>query len=215
MPPHTHTRSLAQGNEPCLPRQAAEPPAGPGWLQEIKHDGFGIMARRDSRGIRLHVQRIQFRADRFPNIVQAVAGLPVRSCFIDSEAIVVDDNGLSVFELLRYRRHDHTAALCAFDLIELNGNDLRRTTIEQRKAALAKLLLRQTDGIAFNQHYDGDGAIIFKRACALGCEGIVSKQLGSPYRSGHTDHWVKIKNPAAPAVRREAEEGWGRRRYGR
>ena len=127
---------------------------------------------------------------------------------------MVDENGLSVFELLRYRRHDHAAVLCAFDLIELNGNDLRRTTIEHRKAALAKLLLRQTeDGIAFNQHYSCEGAFLYKHACVLGCEGIVSKWLGSPYHSGRVDHWVKIKNPAAPAVRREAEDDSdGRRR---
>ena len=82
-----------------------------------------------------------------------------------------------------------------------------------RGAALAKLLLGQTeDGIAFNQHYTGDGAIIFKHACALGCEGIVSKRIGSAYRSGRADCWVKVKNPAAPAVRREAEEDWDSRR---
>jgi hypothetical protein len=67
-------------------------------------------------------------------------------------------------------------------------------------------------GIALNAHYEGDGRVIFKHACKLGCEGIVSKRLGSPYRSGRSDHWLKIKNPAAPAVRREAEEDWDRRR---
>jgi ATP-dependent DNA ligase len=69
------------------------------------------------------------------------------------------------------------------------------------------------DGIAFNQHFSGDGAIIFRHACALGCEGIVSKRLGSHYRSGRVDHWLKIKNPSAPAVRREAEEDWGDKRW--
>lgn len=70
-------------------------------------------------------------------------------------------------------------------------------------------------GIAFNEHYTGDGAIIFRHACALGCEGIVSKRLGSSYRFGRVDHWLKVKNPAAPAVRREAEEDWGGRRLRR
>ena len=77
------------------------------------------------------------------------------------------------------------------------------------KHILANLLGHPHEGIAFNEHYTGDGAIIYKHACALGCEGIVSKQLGSPYRSGRVDCWVKIKNPDAPAVRREAEEDWG------
>jgi ATP-dependent DNA ligase len=213
MPPRTHTRSLAQCIEPCLSRPAVEPPTGPGWLHEIKHDGFRIMARRDSRGVRLFTRNGYNFADRFPKIIEAVASLPVRSCFIDGEAIVVDESGLSVFELLRYRQRDHAAVLCAFDLIELNGNDLRLTPVEERKGFLAKLLNRPQKGIAFNLHYSCEGAVIYKHACALGCEGIVSKRLGSTYRSGRADCWVKIKNPTAPAVRREAEEDWdGRRR---
>jgi bifunctional non-homologous end joining protein LigD len=139
----------------------------------------------------------------------------VQSCFIDGEAIVVDTNGLSSFELLRSWRHDGAAVLCAFDVIELDGKDLRWLPIETRKRALANLLVREREGIVFNQHYDGDGVIIFKQACALGCEGIVSKRLGSHYRSGRVDHWLKIKNPAAPAAKREAEEDWGAKRCGR
>jgi bifunctional non-homologous end joining protein LigD len=215
MPPRPRHRSrpLSHLIEPCLPRPAAAPPAGQGWLHEIKHDGFRIMARRDSSGVRLYTRNGYNFADRFPKIAEAVASLPVRSCFIDGEAIVVDENGLSVFELLRYRHHDHAAILCAFDLIELDGNDLRLAAIEERKGFLAKLLSRPQEGVALNQHYSCEGAVIYKHACALGCEGIVSKRLGSPYRSGRVDHWLKVKNPAAPAVRREAEEDWdGRRR---
>jgi ATP dependent DNA ligase domain len=108
-------------------------------------------------------------------------------------------------QALQFGFSDH--ALCP------GWSSLRRTTIEQRKAALAKLLLRQTEeGIAFNQHYSCEGEFIYKHACALGCEGIVSKRLGSSYSSGRVDHWLKIKNPAAPAARREAEEDWDRRR---
>src|SRR4029077_18815303 len=118
-------------------------------------------------------------------------------------------------DLLRYRHHDHAAVLCAFDLIELDGYDLRQQPLEQRKGTLADLLAAAGDGIAFNKHFKGDGAAIFKHACALGCEGIVSKRLGSHYRSGRVDHWLKIKNPAAPAVRREAEEDWGTKRWTR
>jgi bifunctional non-homologous end joining protein LigD len=80
--------------------------------------------------------------------------------------------------------------------------------IEERKRILANLLDHPHEGIAFNEHYTGDGAIIYKQACALGCEGVVSKRLGSSYRSGRADCWVKVKNPDAPAVRREAEEDW-------
>jgi len=73
--------------------------------------------------------------------------------------------------------HDRAAVLCAFDLIELNSKDLRKQPIEARKHALANLLYRVRDGIVFNRHYGGDGAIIYRQACALGCEGIVSKRV--------------------------------------
>jgi len=87
--------------------------------------------------------------------------------------------------------------------------DLRRSSIEYRKRKLAKLLRRPELGVVLNEHYEGDGEIIFKHACKLGCEGIVSKRLGSFYRSGRSAQWVKVKNPKAPAVKREAEEDWG------
>ena len=199
--------------EPCLPSPAKAPPSGPGWLHEIKHDGFRIMARRDGKDVRLYTRNGYDFAGRFPQIVEAVSKLKVRSCFIDGEAIVVDQHGLSAFDLLRSWRHDRSAVLCAFDLIELDGKDLRSTPLEQRKQALANLLHRERDGIAFNVHYNCDGAAVFKHACALGCEGIVSKRRGSPYRSGRVEHWLKIKNPEAAAVKREAEEDWGNKRW--
>ena len=189
--------------EPCLPRPAKEPPAGAGWIHEIKHDGFRIIARRDANAVRLFTRNGYDFTARFPKIVDAVASLPVRSCVIDGEAIVVDETGLSVFEALRHRLHDHAAILCAFDLIELDGKDIRWACLEDRKHALTDLLSGTDDGIAFNKHFDGDGEIIFRHACSLGCEGIVSKRLGSAYRHGRVNHWLKIKNPAAPAVKRE------------
>jgi ATP-dependent DNA ligase len=168
---------------PCLPRPAKQPPAGPRWIHEIKHDGFRILARRDANGVRLFTRNGYNFADRFPMIVAALKNLPVRSCFIDGEAIIVDRTGLSVFDLLRYRQHDRAAVLCAFDLIEFDGEDLRQSPLELRKRALAELLRQKSDGIVLNAHYEGDGAAIYKHACALGCEGIVSKRLGSPYRA--------------------------------
>jgi bifunctional non-homologous end joining protein LigD len=195
---------------PCLPSPVQQPPSGPGWLHEIKHDGFRIMARRDGDRIRLLTRNGNNFADRFPLIAAAVAELPVKSCLIDGEAIVTDDSGLAVFELIRRHRSAAAAALCAFDLLELDGRDLRREPIERRKGVLAKLLRGVAGSIVLNQHYDGDGMIVFAHACRLGCEGIVSKRLGSAYRSGRSPHWLKIKNPEAPAVRREAEEDWDR-----
>jgi ATP dependent DNA ligase domain len=137
---HVRARRPVGYIPPCLPSRAERPPSGPEWLHEIKHDGFRIMARRDSKGVRLYTRNGYDFADRFPQIVEAVTKLKVRSCLIDGEAIVVDERGLSAFDLLRSWRHDHAAA---------------------------------------------------------------------PYRSGRVEHWLKIKNPVAPAIKREAEEDWG------
>jgi bifunctional non-homologous end joining protein LigD len=137
-----------------------------------------------------------------------VAALPVRSCLIDGEAIVTDQSGLAVFELIRGHRHNAAAVLCAFDLIELYGEDLRRTPIETRKSTLKSLLRGKHAGIVLNAHFIADVTVVYRQACAHGCKGIVSKRLGSPYRSGCTDCRVKVKNPKAPAVKRIEEEDW-------
>jgi bifunctional non-homologous end joining protein LigD len=203
-----HTRPGLGIIEPCLPSPVKAPPSGPGWLHEIKHDGFRILARRDSAGVRLITRAGNEFSHRFPFIGMAVGKLPVRSCLIDGEAIVCDENGLAVFELIRRHGALASAVLCAFDLLELDGRDLHREPIEKRKALLAELL-RTRNCIVLNEVYEEDGAIVFGEACKLGCEGIVSKRLGS-YRRGRSPQRVKVKNPSAPAVKREAEEDWGR-----
>ena len=109
------------------------------------------------------------------------------------------------------RQHENGSMkiLYAFDLIELNGDDLRRDPLEVRKATLASIVAKAKPGIRFNEHMEGNGPTVFAHACKLGLEGIVSKRNDSPYRSGRSPHWLKMKNPAAPAVKREAEEDWG------
>ena len=97
--------------------------------------------------------------------------------------------------------------LYAFDLIELNGDDLRRDPLEVLKASI---VAKTHPGIRFNEHIEGDGPTVFAHACKMGLEGIVSKRKGSAYRSGRSPDWLKMKNAAHPAVKREAEEDWGR-----
>jgi bifunctional non-homologous end joining protein LigD len=134
--------------------------------------------------VTLHTRKGYDFADRFPLAAAAIAKLPVRSCLIDGEAIVCDANGLAVFDLLRRRWHGDDVILCAFDLLELDGEDLRRQPLEARKAALARLLRGAEAGIALNAHYEAEGAIVYKHACSLGCEGIVSKRrLAVPRRA--------------------------------
>src|SRR5438552_9049345 len=130
--------------EPCLPSAAKAPPSGPDWLHEIKHDGFRILARRDSAGVRLITRAGNEFSHRFPFMAMAVGKLPVRSCLIDGEAIVCDQNGLAVFDLIRRHGALAGAVHCAFDLLELDGRDLRREPIEERKRLLAKLRAGRT-----------------------------------------------------------------------
>jgi bifunctional non-homologous end joining protein LigD len=194
--------------EPCLPRPAKQPPAGAGWIHEIKHDGFRILARKDGTNVRLITRNGYDLAHRFPLAVDAMAALPAGSCLVDSEIIVCGEGGLSMFELLRFRHYDHLATLCAFDLLQLNDTDVRPLSLEERKTELKALLRKEHPGITFNRTFDVEGSIVFHHACKLGCEGIVSKRLGSKYRGGRPADWIKVKNPAAPAIKREAEEDW-------
>ena len=168
------------------------------------------MARHDTAGVRLITRHRNDFTDRFPFIAAAVKALPARSCVIDGGAIVCDENGLAVFDLIRGHGSNASAVLCAFDLLELDGKDLRRRPIEERKDLLAKLLHDSDSdlGIVLNKHYEEDGETVFREACRLGCEGIVSKRLGSTYRRGRSPLWLKVKNPNAPAVKRKAEEDW-------
>jgi ATP-dependent DNA ligase len=150
--------------EPCLPRPAKQPPAGTGWIHEIKHDGFRIIAHRNGDRVQLMTRAGNNFASRFPLITAAIAELPVCSSVIDGEAIACDENGLSVFDLLHHQRRDQVVTLCAFDLLELDGENLRQMPIEHRKSKLLRLIRDRHPGIVFNAHYIVDGAIVFKNA---------------------------------------------------
>jgi bifunctional non-homologous end joining protein LigD len=136
----------------------------------------------------------------------------VRSCLIDGEVVCCDEQGVAAFHLLLHRRNEPQAFLYAFDLLELNGTDFRKEPIEVRKATLASILRKSRQGVRFNEHLEHpDGIAVFRHACGMGLEGIISKRLGSRYRSGRSPDWLKFKNPDAPAVKREAEEDLGLR----
>ena len=166
-----------------MPRLAKEPRAGPGWIHEIKHDGFRIIALPDGKRTRLLRTGHDFSA-RFPLIVEAVGALPVHSCIIDGEAIVTNDEGLAVFDLIREHRGHAAAELCAFDLLELDGEDHRRARLEERKRALA-ILGRFQPGVVLNEFFEGDGTIIFSMLATLAAKASC--------RNG----WARRTNPAA------------------
>jgi bifunctional non-homologous end joining protein LigD len=164
-----------------------------------------MVVRRDAAGVRLFTRNGHDWTGRFPLIARAALSLKAASCLIDGEAVACDDKGLPVFDRLRYRRQDGRVFLYAFDLIELDGRDLRHERIERRKVLLIRLLAKAA--------VVEPGDVVFRHACQLGFEGIVSKRLGSLYVAGRSRHWVKSKNPQHPAVKREEEEDWGKERW--
>ncbi len=191
--------------EPCIPTRAAKPPSGAAWIFELKHDGYRLMVRKDGREVRIYSKRGADFTSRYPRIVEATRRLRATSALIDGEGVVYDQHGMPSFDLIYSQQYDREASLIAFDVLEINGEDVRGLQLLERKARLQKLI-GKVGGIEFNEHIAGDGAKIFKHACKLGHEGIVAKRKDLPYESGRSKRWLKIKNPDAPATRR-IEEG--------
>jgi bifunctional non-homologous end joining protein LigD len=182
---------------------------GPPWVHEIKHDGYRLTARRDGPRVRCFTRNGHDWANRFPGIAYAASKILASSFLIDGEAVIARDDGTPDFHALRSQRRGHEAVLYVFDLIEHDGDDLRDLPLIERKRRLKKLLGRaKRRSIQFVEHLTGDGPTVFRHVCAMGLEGIVSKRTDAPYRSGPSKVWVKAKNPASEAVRREREEEW-------
>ena len=161
------------------------------------------MVERDATGVRIITRNGFDLTSRYPLITTAAKAIKAKAFLIDGEAVSCDDTGLAVFERIKHRRNDANVFLYAFDLLSLNGRDLRRDPIEDRKAGAREAHPAQHTGIQMLDHLEfDDGQMIFDHACELGCEGIVSKRVGSRYVSGRSRDWLKAKNPKAPAVKR-------------
>ena len=186
---------------PCRPIVAKRPPVGPGWVHELKHDGYRLQIRIRDGQVRLFTMNGHNWTDRYPRIVEE-AGRIKGAAILDAEVVCLDEKGIPEFNTLHSRTADQFAVACTFDLLMLNGDDLRRRTLVERKNALARLLIRSRGGIQYVEHAEGHGDKMYEAVCALGLEGIVSKRRGSFYRSGPTKMWIKVKNPKAPAATR-------------
>jgi bifunctional non-homologous end joining protein LigD len=191
--------------DPCIPTRAAKPPSGRDWVHEIKHDGYRLIVRRDGKAVRLFTRRGHDWTDRYPAIAAAAAKLRAKSFTLDGEAVVAGADGVAVLDALHRRGRVSDAILQDFDLLELDGVDYRPLPLSRRKDRLARLLARVPIGIVINEHTDEDGAVVFLHACKMGLEGIVSKRLTAPYRSGPSRDWIKVKNPDGPAMLRFRE----------
>jgi bifunctional non-homologous end joining protein LigD len=187
--------------QPCRPTVAEHPPRGPGWAHELKHDGYRLQVHvRDGR-VRLYTMNAADWTKRYPRIVEQAARIK-GAAIIDAEVVCLDGEGVAHFDALHSRTMDHAAVALGFDLLMFNGDDLRRRPLVERKSVLSRLLIRSRDGIQYVEHAEGHGDKMFAAVCDLGLEGIVSKKLNAPYRSGPSKAWIKVKNPKAPAATR-------------
>jgi bifunctional non-homologous end joining protein LigD len=182
---------------PQVPMLSAAPPEGHGWIHEIKHDGFRTLLRIDRQDIRAYTRGGHDWSDKYGWVINACQKFKCQSALIDGEIIVQDKNGLSDFAALRAAIDGapHRLVMFAFDLLWLDGEDLRRLPLIERREKLHRLLPKDSRcAIQFSEHWEGSGAALFEKACALGLEGIVSKRTLSAYRSGPSKFWLKTKN---------------------
>jgi bifunctional non-homologous end joining protein LigD len=189
---------------PCRPILANRLPDGPGWVHELKHDGYRLQIHVKDGRARLYTMNGNNWSDRYPRIIEAAAKIK-GAAILDAEVVCLGDDGHPHFDTLHSRCADHLGTACAFDLLALNGDDLRRKPLSERKGALRRLLLRSRDGIQYVEHAEGHGDKLFQAVCKLGLEGIVSKRITAPYRSGPSRTWIKVKNPKTPAAMRAIE----------
>jgi len=188
--------------QPCVPVAAKAVPTGPDWLHEVKYDGYRGRVERDGKVVRVSSRSGLDWTWRFPWIVESALRLKAQRFAIDGEICVLDVRGISDFDALHSNRHNEEAQLCAFDLVALEGDDLRELPLFERKSRLAKLLLRRPEGIFVAPYELGEiGPDLFRAACDMGLEGLVSKLRERRYRPRTCD-WIKVKNRKHPAMSR-------------
>jgi bifunctional non-homologous end joining protein LigD len=192
--------------QPCIPTRGTKVPAGPDWLHEIKHDGYRLIVQRDGARVRLFTRNGHDWSDRFPLIVEAALQNKQQHFVIDGEAVLLDDDGVSDFNGLHSRRHNDQIKLYAFDIMALEGDDLRSLPLHLRKEKLARLLARRLEGIFVSDYEQGEiGPDLFLQACKFGLEGMVSKRRDRPYQAGRSADWIKVKNRTHPSLDRVKE----------
>ncbi|MBZ9986542.1 DNA ligase D [Mesorhizobium sp. BH1-1-5] len=192
--------------EPQLATQVTEPPGGEHpsrktpelWLHEIKFDGYRTMAHVVDGEVRLITRGGIDWTKRYGDLPQAFSRLPVAQAIIDGEIMVLDDKGISRFALLQDALAEGAGSklhFYAFDLLHLDGWDLRKAPLQKRKALLAELLAGQAanSAIQYSDHVEGSGQGLYEQATELGLEGVVSKRADAIYQSGRTKSWTKVK----------------------
>jgi bifunctional non-homologous end joining protein LigD len=192
----------------AFPLAAPRFPDRPDWLHEIKYDGYRLRVERNGDRVRLITRNGYDWTNRYPWIVESALQNRIRQFVIDGEAVVLGVDGIPDFNALHSRQHDdevqlYEVQLYAFDILTLDGEDLRPLPLSLRKTNLARLIARRPDGIFVAPFEQGEiGPDLFRAACNMGLEGLVSKRVDRPYRGGRSPDWVKVKNRKHPAMER-------------
>ncbi|HTL36741.1 MAG TPA: non-homologous end-joining DNA ligase [Kofleriaceae bacterium] len=172
-----------------------EAPEGDAWLHEQKFDGYRILATLDHGEVALLSRRFKDWTEQFPTVADAVSQLKAKRAVLDGEVAVLMPDGRTSFQALQnaFGRRDANVVYFAFDLLELDGEDIKKLPLEQRKARLKKLIGGNDDVIRYSDHVIGHGGEFFRLACKQGLEGIVSKRRDKPYTPGRGSSWQKTK----------------------
>jgi bifunctional non-homologous end joining protein LigD len=179
---------------PQLATLVSGPPPGDDWVHEIKLDGYRILLRIERGRVKLLTRNRQDWTTRFPAVAEAAAALPVKAALLDGEIVALDAAGVSSFQALQQAdQTGRSLVYVAFDLLFLDGRDLRPLSLVERKARLARLLEGRRGRLRYSAHFDVPGRRVYERACRLGLEGIVSKRKTAPYASGRGPAWLKVK----------------------
>jgi len=194
---------MFKGFDFCLPTKVTNVPSGPDWLHEVKYDGYRLRLERDGDRVRLITRGGYNWTDRYPWIVQAARKVRQKWFVLDGEAVVLGVDGIADFNALHSRKHDHEVQFCAFDILVEGDDDLRKLPLHLRKTSLERLLAHRPEGVFVNPFERGEiGPDLFRAACRMGLEGLVSKRRDRPYEAGRSRHWVKVKNRSHPALER-------------
>lgn len=170
-------------------------PAGGGWVHEVKYDGYRILARIEAGAVRLFSRNRHDWTRKFPDVARALAGLPLENAWVDGEIVSLDAEGRSSFQALQNAlsaTNTTETIYYAFDLPYLNGYDLRRVKLAERKALL-KRVMPENNILRYSEHFDVEGAKFIAQVCALGLEGMVSKRRDSVYEGSRGNAWLKLK----------------------
>jgi len=184
---------------PQLATLVKEPPKGDQWLHELKFDGYRMICHLQRGKAHFWSRNGKNWTEKFPNLAQALKNFPATTAIVDGEVVVVDAAGRSSFQRLQQSMGGGGKAPAfvyeIFDLIYLDGYNLRQMPLKERKQVLQQLLAsaKAKGPLRYSDHVQGNGAKFFKQACEYGIEGIVSKLADSPYESTRNRNWLKTK----------------------